>query len=51
MKKFSTTNLYNSSRCTIYILVISSHDKKKFIHKNYTSLVDYETTREMYKIC
>ena len=29
MKKFSTTNLYNSSRCTIYILVISSYDKIK----------------------
>jgi hypothetical protein len=27
MKKFSTTKLYNSSRCTIYILVVSSYDK------------------------
>jgi hypothetical protein len=27
MKTFSTTNLYNSSLCTIYILNISSYDK------------------------
>jgi hypothetical protein len=52
MKKFSTTNLYNSSRCTIYILNISSYDKIKvnlFIKP--ISLVVYETTRDMYKIC
>jgi hypothetical protein len=29
MKKFSATNLYNSSRWTIYILVISSYDEIK----------------------
>jgi hypothetical protein len=29
MKTFSTTNLYNSSRCIIYILIISSFDKIK----------------------
>jgi hypothetical protein len=29
MEKFSTINLYNSSRCTIYILIISSYDKIK----------------------
>ena len=29
MKKFSTTNLYNSSWCTIYILNISLYDKIK----------------------
>jgi hypothetical protein len=29
MKKFLTTNLYNSSRCTIYILIVSSYEKIK----------------------
>ena len=29
MKKFSTTKLYNSSRCTIFVLVFSSYDKVK----------------------
>jgi hypothetical protein len=29
MKKFSAINLYDSSRCTIYILIISSYDKIK----------------------
>jgi hypothetical protein len=51
MKTFSTTNLYNSSRCTIYILIISSYDKIKvnlFIKS--ISLVVYDTIREMYKI-
>ena len=29
MKKFSTTKLYNSSRCTMFVLVFSSYDKVK----------------------
>jgi hypothetical protein len=29
MKKFSTTKLFNSSRCTMFILVICSFDKMK----------------------
>ena len=29
MKKFSTTKLYNSSRCTIFVLIFSSYDKVK----------------------
>ena len=29
MKKFSTTKLYNSSRCIIFFLVFSSYDKVK----------------------
>jgi hypothetical protein len=29
MKKNLTTNLYNSSRCTIYILIVYSYDKIK----------------------
>jgi hypothetical protein len=29
MKKILTTKLYNSSRCIIFILVISSYDKVK----------------------
>jgi hypothetical protein len=47
-----TTNLYNSSRSTIYILIISSYDKIKvnlFIKSIF--FVVYETTRNMYKIC
>jgi hypothetical protein len=52
MKRFSSTNLYDSSRCTIYILIISSYDKikSKFVNKTYISLVVYETKRDMYKI-
>ena len=29
IKKFSTTKLYNSSRCTMFVLVFSSYDKVK----------------------
>ena len=29
MKKFLTTKLYNSSRCTMFVLVFSSYDKVK----------------------
>ena len=29
MKKFSTTKLYNSSRCAMFVLVFSSYDKVK----------------------
>ena len=29
MKKFSTIKLYNSSRCTMFVLVFSSYDKVK----------------------
>ena len=52
MKKFSTTKLYNSSRC-MFVLVFSSYDKVKinlFTNLTYLSYV-YETTREIYKIC
>ena len=40
MKKFSTTKLYNSSRCTMFVLVFSSYDKVKvnlFINLTYLS--------------
>jgi hypothetical protein len=51
MKKFSTTNLYNSSRYTIYILIIFSYDKIKVnLFIKHISLVVYESTKEMYKI-
>jgi hypothetical protein len=44
MKKFSTTNLYNSSRYTDYILVISSYVKIKVdLFIKTISLVVYET--------
>ena len=29
IKKFSTTKLYNSSRCTMFVLIYSSYDKVK----------------------
>jgi hypothetical protein len=48
MKKFSTTKLYNTSRCIIFILVIFSYDKIKvnlFTELIYISLVVYETIR------
>jgi hypothetical protein len=48
MKRFSTANLYNSSRHTIYILIISLFDKIKvnlFIKP--ISLIVYETTRDV----
>jgi hypothetical protein len=52
MKKNSITNLYNSSWCTIYILNISSYDKIKVnLFLKPISLVVYEITREVYKIC
>jgi hypothetical protein len=51
MKKVLTTNLYNSSKCTIYILIVSLYDKIKVnLFMKHISLVVYETTREMYKI-
>jgi hypothetical protein len=51
MEKFSTTNFYNSSRYTIYILIISSYDKIKInLFIKPISLVVYEITKEMYKI-
>jgi hypothetical protein len=51
MKKFSATNLYNSSRRTIYILVISSYDEIKVnLFIKTISLIVYETTRKIHKI-
>ena len=47
MKKFSTTKLYNSSRCTMFVLVFSSYDKVKvnlFTNLTYLSC-------SLYKIC
>jgi hypothetical protein len=51
MKKFSTTDLYNSSRYTIYILIIFLYDKIKVnLFIKAVSLVVYKTKREIYEI-
>ena len=51
MKKFSTTNLYNSLRCTMFVLVFSSYDKVKinlFTNHIYLSSIFMKLMRDVY---